>query len=275
MTADEMFALWAPEHSPWSQWTKPVLFAQVNSDVLAHHQIMPPPLPEQNAPPWLPRAADRVALVVDCPGSASVWFAMTAAAAGYRPIPLFNALPGPMAGAVTRKDPEYSGPLELQPKNVYPLSLVEVWPTLHALIAVSERLQQFNLPAEAPPAFLLDANRRTGVGPLVPNRFDNRSVTFPTDFPSANYLLSQGIKRVLLIQMRAGQPQPDLAHTLLRWQEAGIEIASVGLENGEPQRCQVEKPSLFRVLWYRLAMLAGLSPQLEGFGAIIPEPSSG
>jgi hypothetical protein len=262
MTADEIFAVWAPDHAPWSLWAKPVLFAQMDLNALLPQ--LGPDAPVPPPPQWLPAAMDKVALVIDCPGAYAVDMGMMAGKAGYRPVPLFNALPGPMDLATL------AGP----PPTI-PTALVEVRPIMNALAASTDNLAALKLPLDAPPAFLLDANRRTGVGPLAPNRFDNRSVSFPTDFPSASYLLSEGIKRVLLIQMRAAQPQPDLAHTLLRWQEAGIEISSVGLENGAPQRCLVEKPSLFRVLWYRVAMLIGLRPQVDGFGGIIPEPSSG
>ena len=59
---------------------------------------------------------------------------------------------------------------------------------------------------------------------VEPPAFDNRSVSLPTDFPSANLLLSYGVRRVVLVQATDGQPQADLAHTLLRWQQAGIDM---------------------------------------------------
>ena len=56
--------------------------------------------------------------------------------------------------------------------------------------------------------------------PPGPGTFDNRWVVFPQDFPSAAFLRSRGVAEVLLIQAGA-QPQEDLAHVLLRWQQGG------------------------------------------------------
>jgi hypothetical protein len=50
-------------------------------------------------------------------------------------------------------------------------------------------------------------------------------VVFPQDFPSANFLFRHQISRVLLFQHGGrAQPQSDLAHVLLRWQEARMEV---------------------------------------------------
>ena len=81
---------------------------------------------------------------------------------------------------------------------------------------------------------------------------------------------------MVLVQEIAGKPQNDLAHILLRWQEAGIRI--LGCEasgDKQPEPVQVEKPNNFRALWYRAMVLAGLRRNSAGgFGAIVPEPSS-
>jgi hypothetical protein len=258
-TAEDIFAVWAPAASPWSLWAKPVLFAQMSPVTIAQQTATPLLAAVKPAPPWLPKAMEKVALVIDTPAAQSVWLGLDVAAAGYRPVPLFNALPGPPT----------------PPNATIPVALVNVWSILTALIAATPELAKINIPADVPPAFLLDSNRRSGVGPLVPNRFDNRSVSFPTDFPSAIFLLSRGIRRVLLIQQKEVAPDSDLAHTLLRWQQGGIRIDTVALEGGEPMERRIEKPSWFGYLWYRLQLMAGLRPVLGGFGGMIPEPSSG
>jgi hypothetical protein len=160
------------------------------------------------------------------------------------------------------------------PPAGWPVEVVEVRTTQEALMAAGEIFLQLRHPPDAPPVFLLDSNRRRGIGPLIPNRFDNRSVSFPTDFPSANFLLSRQIKRALLIQEKEVAPDSDLAHTLLRWQQGGIQIQTVALEGGVPMERRIEKPSLFRWLWYRISLMAGMRPALGGFGGLIPEPSS-
>ena len=111
----------------------------------------------------------------------------------------------------------------------------------------------------------------------VPGRFDNRSISFPTDFPSANFLLAHGVERVVLVQTDALQPQADLAHTLRRWQEGGIEIAAKALAQPEaPVVCMVARPSRFRNLWYRLLATGGLKANpLGGFGGMLTESGAG
>jgi len=46
---------------------------------------------------WLPDAGDKVALVVDLPGAEGVAAGLAFAGRGYRPVPLYNALPDPHA----------------------------------------------------------------------------------------------------------------------------------------------------------------------------------
>jgi hypothetical protein len=107
--------------------------------------------------------------------------------------------------------------------------------------------------------------------------FDNRSVSFTTDFPSANFLLAQNFHRALLVQIGGNQPQPGLAHTLRCWQEAGIAITSRRLDTlGPPTPVVVEQPSRFGWLWYRFWTLLGLTRnELGGFGGRIAEPGGG
>jgi hypothetical protein len=124
---------------------------------------------------------------------------------------------------------------------------------------------------------MLDANRRVGSGlSLHPGMFDNRSVSLPTDFPSANLLMSRSIKRAILVQADTLRPQEDLAHTLLRWQRAGITIEAINpLNPAAPQKIDVPRPPRFRSLWQRLLATAGLRRHPQGgFGAILPIPTS-
>ena len=86
------------------------------------------------------------------------------------------------------------------------ITLVDVKPIMAALWHGASRLQMLALPPEAPPAFLLDANRR-GVEEPFAGCFDNRSVSFITDFPSSNFLLAHQIHDRLL----------GLDHHLAEW----------------------------------------------------------
>src|SRR5258708_7382248 len=127
------------------------------------------------------------------------------------------------------------------------------------------------------PAFLLDANRRgEGLTP-APGRFDNRSVSFTTDFPSGTFLVANGIFRVVLIQSGREDAQQDLAHTLRRWQDGGISIEMKRLDvAGPPLPFQVPVPSGFGLLWQRALGTLGLRRYgLGGFGGFVPTPSAG
>jgi hypothetical protein len=256
MTPQYVFDIWSPPGGLWSPWVKPVLFAHVKP--LAYYGEVQ--LPAAPVMPWLGRREGRegqAALVIDLPGELAVVVALHAARAGYRPVPLYNAVPGSGGSAA---------------------AVCDVAPIVAALSVVTPELDGLNLPYAAPPAFMLDAARRCGSGVQPqPGMFDNRSVSLPTDFPSANRLLSQGIRRVMLIQTDRPDPQEDLAHTLLRWQQAGIAIESVMPNDPVAQLVPitVRKPFLYRQLWQRLLATMGLrrSP-LGGFGGVLPIPSS-
>ena len=254
MTKEEIFDVWAPPGGLWSPWVKPVLFACMERE---------PPLPARSEPPWdvswAPPASGNTALVLDLPGAEGVFAGLALVACGYRPVPLYNAVPSPsdLAGGST--------------------SLVEVRTISAALWHGTADLRQAALPEDAPPAFLLDANRRGEGQSAVPGRFDNRSISFTTDFPSANFLEAHGVQRAVLAQVTVGRPQTDLAHTLLRWQDGGISIEQKGLGSQEPMvPLDVPRPSGFGSLWQRVITLMGLRRHgLGGFGGFIPEPSSG
>jgi hypothetical protein len=239
MTEDGQFEAWAPRDSPWSPWVKPVLFAHAAGPLLGDEQL--PPAPSLD---WLGNA-DGTVLVIDLNGPVSVAAGLALAARGFRPVPLFNAVPGPPVARAK----------------------VDVWPIVRALASAAPLLLQAPLPAAAPPAFLLDATRR-GAAAREGADFDNRSVSFPTDFPSGNLLRSRGFTRAVLVQAEDASPQPDLAHTLRRWQEAGIAIEVKALTlDGPPVPTQVQTPSWARLALYRLLALAGLRrAPLGGFG---------
>lgn len=233
----------------WSQWAKPVLFAHMPG--LAEAVLTDDPIPDL---PWAPKADGHTAIVLDLPKDSGVWIGLSLAQRGFRPVPLYNAAPGP-------------------PDS----SLVDVWPIVHALAGGTELLHRCRPPWGAPPAFLLDANRRGAGAIALPGRYDNRSISFPTDFPGAYLLLSRGIRRALLVVESGAHPQADLAHTLRRWQEAGIEIHLLSLISGLPAGLiEVKRPAFYGWVWHRLLTTFGLRRNpLGGFGGTLPEPSAG
>ncbi|HLZ12845.1 MAG TPA: hypothetical protein VKP58_09675 [Candidatus Acidoferrum sp.] len=260
MTREEVFLTWAPQDSIWSPWVLPVPFAQLNcldfTRPAAAEQAMA-------VPTWL-REGNREgqAFVVDIPGRDAMKFGLALADIGIRPVPVIDGSPG-AGDFYFGRNPEASTKPTWHPNVV-----VDMTELLRTLCEGAARLKEVVLPPVALPAFLLDSDRRTGHRPAQIGMYDNRWQVFAQDFPSAKFLLGHGVRRVLLVQERTGQPQEDLAHVLLRWQEGGIAIESVGTKDGSvPEAIQIAKPSRFRRIWYRaLAMLRFRRNWTGGFG---------
>jgi len=246
MNSTELYTLWAPDACIWSRWAKPVLFADrpLEATFWGH-----PDWRGMNVN-WSPGAASGSAIILDLPEDEAVRLGMALALRGFRPVPLYNGASGSAA-------------------------VVNVNRIIGALHETAEELAKLPIPETAPPVFLLDANRSGGGAFVSPGRFDNRWAVFPQDFPSANFLLARGIRSVVLGQVTSGGPQRDLAHVLLRWQEAGIQILACDVQReAPPSPIRVTRPGNFRMLWYRAMVIAGLRRNSAGgFGAIIPEPS--
>ena len=246
MDRTETFLVWANPESPWSPWVKPVLFAFEYDDSSA---TTPAPTMDLG---WLPVGDPSLALVVDLPGADGVEVGMVLARRGYRPIPLYNALPAPLGGGMVSR------------------VAVDVLPILAQLRASTDALSALPLSADAPPAFLLDANRRHARFALKVGDFDNRAVCFSTDFPSAERMLESGISRAIVIERRNG-PDVDLARVLAGWEAAGIELLRYDLARAAgPEPLRAPAPRWWQSLWYALTVPLGLRrSSLGGFGAIV------
>ena len=241
MTSEEIYLRWAPESSPWSAWVIPVPFAQLT--LLSWTQDAEPQLGFDLGD--LAGAVSKdVAIVVDLPGAQLIPFGLALSQLGYRPVPVIDGSPGPSQ------------------------SIVDMTVLLRELKRGAEVLGGMTIPQDAPPAFLLDAMRMKGHYAPTPELFDNRWKTFPQDFPSGQFLQERGISGVLLVQENAGQPQEDLAHVLLRWEEAGLRLKVFSTRTGGSYlELHVNRPSHFRMLWQRaLAMLGLRRASIGGFG---------
>jgi hypothetical protein len=246
LDSDALYHVWAPPDSPWSPWVKPVLIAHFQT----FDERLADPLPPVDVT-WAPTAEGRTAIVCDRRGAIGVATGLALAERGYRPVPLYNALPSPH-------------PLTAR-------AVVDVDSILWELARSSPSLASLQIPPKAPPAFLLDATRRTGSA--YSGLFDNRSVSFPSDFPSANLLQLAGITQVLLVQDLSRTPLPDLAPTLHAWQQAGIGISAlaVGIDQA-PRSIDVRKPSWWSRLWQWLfTSLALHGNARRGFGGFVPQ----
>src|SRR6266481_143903 len=257
MNKEEIFSIWAPENSIWSRWAKPVLFAHLDSAL----SYIPVPSTATDVS-WSPSPDEKVAIVLDLPGAEGILIGLVLAGRGYRPVPLYNALPLPF------------GQTLLSPAACSRVAAVDVLPIISALRTGTKLLAQLTLPFNAPPAFLLDASRR-GVRKMIPDEFDNRSVSFTTDFPSANFLASQSIQRVLLVQKQTLEPQPDLAHTLRRWQDGGLTLERLRLDPLSPREpFEVSRPAWYGAMFQRVLSAVGFRRSRGGgFGAWVPDSS--
>lgn len=274
MTREELYDIWAPENGAWSQWVKPVLFAHLRPDAAF---IGESPDGEAAAfSPFIPESDGKTALILDLPGPLAAKLSVPLAQCGYRPIPLYNSCPPSAASPVHRRHAIPSAQMLFAAR----MAAIDVDPILDAIATASCPLREANLPPTAPPAFLLDSQRRTGDSTYhaLPGTFDNRSISLPTDFPSSHLLFASGIRRAILLQQSSVEPQVDLSHTLLRWQQAGIAIESLALDSSPhiPQLIEVRRPPLFRRAWYAFTARLGLRPHpLGGFGGTLPIPSAG
>lgn len=249
MNPSELFERWAPSDGAWSDWAKPVLFASGVADDAAKTAWLE--ARQRAHGRFVPPRPGETALVLDLPGADSLAIALDCAAAGYRPVPLYNSTMGP--NPVVPNEPIRAG-LEL---------------------GVDE-LANARLRSDAAPAFVLDARRIKG--DPKPKSFDNQWVVFPQDFPSAAVLGSRGIRRVVLVQDGRTDPQNDLAHVLVRWQNAGVGVASIDLASSSqaPVEVRIATPELSRALFQRVLRLVGLRRNSAGgFGSEVPEQATG
>lgn len=235
MNKTDIHARWAPAGAAWTPWVKPVLFASLDAECA--------PKPLGPLPAWIradviepleqqPGAArgeqpyrrsprlDDVAVVIDLPGAEGLLVAVALAQHGFRPIPLYNAIPAEA-------------------------SVVDQQPIMDALVNGAAELAA--LPPNAPPAFVLDADRMGRGRPCAPGHFDNRSICFPTDFPSARALWSAGIRRAVLIRRDGERPEVDLAEALITWQEQGIAFFVARTDTRGP----AQPRTLARASWLR------------------------
>ena len=252
LNKDEILSVWAPSESPWSRWVKTVLFSFCDSNLaIAAFRTSAPRLNSIPAP-------GSSVLIVDLPGEEGVLAGMELARLGYRPIPVYSALPFPLN--------EKALPAERRSQTT-----VDVAPILTTICNETESLKAVRLPAVAPPAFLLDADRRMARIDPSAGIFDNRSVSFETDFPSSDFLLAHGIGSAFVIQ-KGDEIAGDLAQTLLAWQGRGIHVLLKDLRtSGFPRSVVVQQPSLLRRAWYRISVALSLRRgELGAFGRIVP-----
>ncbi|MFI5457054.1 MAG: hypothetical protein ACHRXM_16535 [Isosphaerales bacterium] len=248
------YECWAPPGGIWSPWVKPVLFAHLTESKTFPRVEIP-----AVSLSWDPTELAQSALVVDLPGLESLGLGLDLLRLGFRPVLLFNSCPAPdFLGSVVTDE-------------VVPAS-----PLLPSLVQGAERVHAAGLALQAAPAFLLDANR-LGMGkPISRGCFDNRSVHFPSDFPSADFLARHGIARVDVVHR--GKLHNDLIDVLEIWQRDGISASHIDLDVSETSSRLTLPPywrsalgRAARRLWALFALRWNLR---GGYGGFVPEIGS-
>ncbi|MDR0287069.1 MAG: hypothetical protein LBI03_05085 [Clostridiales bacterium] len=235
----EAYKIWAPDHALWTDWAKPVIFAEMMDSYA--DQIMQ--IPDEIMLTY----DEHAAVIVDLEGKDSVLEGIGLAKIGYRPVPLFNGVMGPVD-----------------------ISLVDVSEIMVAINSLTEVLSSISISYNAPPVFLLDFNRMNGTA-KKPGSYDNRWSVFPQDMPSASFLQKNGINKVIL---RSNHVNDDLSHILCRYQESGLRIF-LKTEKQPLKEITAIEPSRFKCLMYRIGVISGLKRNSSGgFGGMIPDPES-
>lgn len=213
MTGKEAYRIWAPAGKKWVDWVRPVPFVAVDEYSKSYHVSNI----ESRSVSVIGETRADTAIVVDLPGDESVWTGVALAKAGYRPIPIYNGTIE-QSGARATVDNQSVG---------------------IALIEGAKELVKMDIKDCAPPAFLVDSNRLNRYKMEVA-LFDNSWDVYPQDMPSAEYLISSGINRCIIVGNRLAK---DLKKILYMYQKRGVEIF---LTNGyeETKRIIIRRPLL-------------------------------
>ena len=172
MTNKDVYKIWAPTGKKWVDWVRPVPFLSINSKT-------PKYTPEVIALPYISQldASDKsTAIIVDLPDEDSVDVGILLAKQGFRPIPIFN-------GVIEQKGSRAT-------MDNHSISSAILWGT--------PILSETELADDAPPAFLTDADRLNCFR-LDRSIYDNSWDVYHQDLPSEEYLLANGIKRIVVI----------------------------------------------------------------------------
>jgi len=195
MDKKQLFSIWAPKEGiQWTKFAKPALFMH-NAETSVRRTFAAS----------IPQSIQRLnggdtAIIVDLPGASSVEAGLGLARSGFRPVPLYNGV--------------------YEKENGGLLHAVDSSAIINALAGGADALQHTNIADNAPPAFLLDAARDTEI--FGADVYDNRWYLDFDDMPTADYLKSRGISKVLIWSER--EMPGDLLPIVGSYQNAGIII---------------------------------------------------
>ena len=194
MLGKEIYKIWAPYGCKWVEWVRPVPFVGMNIDKEIN-EFIDYGISDIK---YIDNLINDTAIIVDIVGVDSIKEGISLARFGYRPIPLFNGNIPMIGSAATTNN-----------------NILEV-----LLIWGANELKKIKLDNNALPVFLLDVNRlnRYKINASV---FDNSWDIYPHDMPSGDYLIENGISKIIV---RSDCIQKDLNKILYNYQKKGIEI---------------------------------------------------
>lgn len=194
MTNKDLYKIWAPFDFPWSAWTRPVLFANINDTLKINKYLSFEP----NVVSYVEKAENDLAIFVDLPSTESIEEGIALAKLGYRLVPLYNGTESQEGVDAIIDNDEIEG----------------------AIIWGAKELNNMSIDKNAPPAFLLDFNRTERRRKDV-SVFDNSWDLYYQDVPTAEYFLKNGIKRIFV---RSRILQRDLKVIFYKYQKKGLKI---------------------------------------------------
>ncbi|MCL1914626.1 MAG: hypothetical protein FWG10_12325 [Eubacteriaceae bacterium] len=219
MTGREIYQIWAPARARWVEWARPVHFVAADSQHWKDIRVA-----MFSAPPisYVDKAKTGIAIILDLPAHNGILEGIALAKIGFRPIPIYNGTNPPQESK----------------------ALIDNHTIASALAWGGSLLADIELPADAPPVFLLDSNR-THRHRMDASDFDNSWDVYGQDMPSAQYFLDHGINTIIV---RAEKVQRDLMKLLFNFQSNGINVFTTN-GSGVPKR--VIHPLLIRSRIYK------------------------
>lgn len=237
-----IYKIWAPDNAMWTEWAKPVLFTGMTEKMKHINAFNIPQIS------WISKALGDTMIILDLPDKSGVEEALALAKIGFRPVPLYNGVNGP--------------------RN----NIIKVEELEKALFFGADELALININSDAPPVFMLDSRRLDKWYGEKYGLYDNRWSVFPQDFPSAAFIITQGITKVIV---RAQYLSTDLTYVLYNYQQRGIQIYICG-DNGNIVETTVYKPLGIKSFFHRFLVTLRLKRNSAGgFGGKIPESSGG
>jgi len=208
MYGRDLFEAWAPPwQERWTRYAKPALFVNIEGYLTGGGDTKTPVLPSA----IIQYNNQTTAIIVDLPGASGVENGLALAKLGFRPVPLYNGIHEKNIGAL--------------------VPAIDHTPIVEALKTGAGYMRKSQVRHDAPPAFLLDYDRNKTVTENE-ELFDNRwSVDFE-DFPDAEYMKQNDIKRVVVWTKEA--IRYDLLPIIESYKAMGIEIKT-HIENPSPQ----------------------------------------